>query len=95
MKRDNKFQPCLKKNDSGVARMLEMHNRFGMDEVELFIEQVPIDLQMNSPIGNCTPLLLGENDGTSNVPNPFTFEHIGKKDEEDEEGRQCRSRGCS
>ena len=50
---------------------------------------------MNSPIGNCTPSLLGENDGTSNVPNPFTFEHIGKKDEEDEEGRQCRSRGCS
>ena len=44
MKKGNKFQPCLVKNDSGVARMLEMHNRFGMDEVELFVEQVPIDL---------------------------------------------------
>nr|CAN61466.1 hypothetical protein VITISV_019183 [Vitis vinifera] len=66
-----------------------MHNRFGMDEVELFVEQVPIDLQMNSPIGNFIPLLLGENDGTSNVQNPFTFEHISEEDEEDEEGRQC------
>ena len=44
---------------------------------------------MNSPIGNCIPLLLGENDGTSNVQNPFTFEHRSKDDEEDEEGRQC------
>ncbi|RVW88727.1 hypothetical protein CK203_043743 [Vitis vinifera] len=89
MKKGNKFQPCPVKNDSGVARMLEMHNRSGMDEVELFVEQVPIDLQMNSPIGNCIPLLLGENDGTSNVQNPFTFEHRLEEDEEDEEGRQC------
>ena len=65
MKRGNKFQPYPIKNDSGIAQMLEMHNRFGMDEVELFVEQVPIDLQMNSPLGNCMPLLLGENDGTS------------------------------
>ena len=39
MKRGNKFQPCPVKNDSGVARMLEMHNRFGMDEVELFVNK--------------------------------------------------------
>ena len=45
--------------------MLEMHNRFGINEVELFVEQVLIELKMNSPIGNCTLLLLGENDGTS------------------------------
>ncbi|RVX23680.1 hypothetical protein CK203_000755 [Vitis vinifera] len=89
MKKRNKFQPCPVKNDSGVARMLEMHNRFGMDEVELFVEQVPIDLQMNSPLGNCMPLLLGENDGTSNVQNPFTVEHRSEEDEEDEEGTQC------
>ena len=82
MKRRNKFQPCPIKNDSGVARMLKMHNKFGMDEIELFVEQVPIDLQMNSPIGNCIPLLLGENDGSSNVQNPFTFEHRSKEDEE-------------
>ena len=69
--------------------MLEMHNKFRMDEVELFVEQVPIDLKMNSPIGNCIPLLLGENDGTSNVQNPFTFEHRSEEDEEDEEGRPC------
>ncbi|RVX09510.1 hypothetical protein CK203_015373 [Vitis vinifera] len=56
---------------------------------ELFVEQVPIDLQMNSPLGNCMPLLLGENDGTSNVQNPFTFEHRSEEDEEDEEGTQC------
>ena len=89
MKKGNKFQPCPVKNDSGVARMLEMHNRFGMDEVELFVEQVSIDLQMNSPIDNYMPLLLGENDGTSNVQNPFTVEHRSEEDEEDEEGRQC------
>ena len=71
--------------------MLEMHNRFGINEVELFVEQVLIELKMNSPIGNCTLLLLGENDGTSNVLNPFTFEHRAKEDEEDEKGRQCRS----
>ena len=47
MKRENKFQPCLVKDDSGVAWMLEMHNKFEMDEVELFVEQVPINLQMN------------------------------------------------
>ena len=34
-------------------------------------------------------MLLGENDGTSNVQNPFTFEHRLEKDEEDEKGRQC------
>ncbi|WJZ94757.1 hypothetical protein VitviT2T_013588 [Vitis vinifera] len=89
MKKLNKFQPCPVKNDSGVARMLEMHNRFGMDEVELFVEQVPIDLQMNSSLGNCMPLLLGENDGTSNVQNPFTVEHRSEEDEEDEERTQC------
>ena len=75
--------------DRGVAQTLEIHNKFRMDEVELFVEQVPIDLKMNSPIGNCIPLLLGENDGTSNVQNPFTFEHRSEKDEEDEKGRQC------
>ena len=84
MKKGNKFQPCPVKNDSGVARMLEMHNRSGMDEVELFVEQVPIDLQMNSPIGNCMPLLLGENDDTSHIQNPFTFKHRSEEDEEDE-----------
>ena len=42
---------------------------------------------MRSPIGNYIPLLLGENDSTSNVSNPFTFEHRADKDEEDEEGR--------
>ena len=89
MKIRNKFQPCPIKNDTSVAQMLEIHNRFGMEEVELFVEQVPIDLQMNSPIGNCIPLLLGENDGTSNVQNPFTFEHRLEEDEEDEKWRQC------
>ncbi|KAL6335901.1 hypothetical protein AAG906_003526 [Vitis piasezkii] len=44
---------------------------------------------MNSPIGNCIPLLLGENDGTCNVQNPFTLEHRSEEDEEDEEGIQC------
>ncbi|KAL6323216.1 hypothetical protein AAG906_029223 [Vitis piasezkii] len=87
MKRENKFQPCPIKNDNGVARMLEMHNRFGMDEVKLFVEQVQIDLQMNSSIGNCIPFV--HTCITSNVQNPFTFEHRSEEDEEDEEIRQC------
>ncbi|KAL6332220.1 hypothetical protein AAG906_001935 [Vitis piasezkii] len=64
------------KNDSGVAQMLEMHNRFGINEVELFVEQVSIDLQMNSPIGNCMPLLLSENDSTSNFENVENIGHV-------------------
>ena len=43
--------------DRGVAQTLEIHNKFRMDEVELFVEQVPIDLKMNSPIGNCIHLI--------------------------------------
>ena len=38
---------------------------------------------------NHIPLLLGENDGTSNVQNSFTFKHRSEEDEEDEEGRRC------
>ena len=44
---------------------------------------------MDSPFGNCIHLLLGENYGTSNIPNPFTFEHRAKKYEKDEEVKQC------
>ena len=65
--------------------MLEMHNKLGMDEVEIFVEQVSIDLQMNSPIVNCTPLLLSENDSSSNVKNPFTFDHRVDNVEKEEE----------
>ncbi|KAL6343010.1 hypothetical protein AAG906_017030 [Vitis piasezkii] len=43
------------------------------------ILSLPIDLQMTSPLGNCMPLLLGENDGTSNVQNPFLVEHRSKR----------------
>ena len=50
MKKWNKFQPCPVKNDSGVARMLKMHNRFGMDEVELFVEQVSLKPQLQTVV---------------------------------------------
>ena len=43
MKKGNKFQPWPGMNDSGLARMLEMHNKFGMDEVELFVEHAIIN----------------------------------------------------
>ncbi|KAL6328790.1 hypothetical protein AAG906_003807 [Vitis piasezkii] len=81
MKKGNKFQPCPVKNDSGVARMLEMHNRFGMDEVELFVEQVPIDLQMNSPLEDEE-----EEEGTQCDDDSVGAEDIHNDDNQDREG---------
>ena len=48
-----------------------MYNRFEMDEVELFFEQIPLNLHVNSPIDNLYPLLLGGNDDNCNVSNPL------------------------
>ena len=62
MKKGKKFQPCPINNDNDVAQMLEMYNRFEMDEVELFLEQIHLHLLVNSPFDNLSPLLLGVND---------------------------------
>ena len=69
MKIEKKFQPCLVKIDNDVTRMLEMHSRFEMDEVELLVEQIPLRLHVNSPICNFIPFLLCGNDDNGNVPN--------------------------
>ena len=45
-----------------------------MDEIELFVEQIPLHLHVNSPIGNFIPLLL-RNDDNGDVQNPLTIEH--------------------
>ena len=75
MKRGKKFQTCPINNDNDVTRILEMHNRFYMDEVDLFVEQIPLHLHVNSPIGNFIPLVLSGNDDNGNVPNPLTVEY--------------------
>ena len=89
MKRGNKFQPCPVKNDNDVAWMLEMYNRFEMDEVELFVEQISLHLHVNSPIDNLSPLLPGGNDDNCNVPNSLTIDHGEGYDEREEDERQC------
>ena len=73
MKRGKKFQPYLVKNDNYVTMLLEMHNGFEMDGVELFVEQIPLHLHANSSIGNFIPLLPSENDDNDNVLNPLTI----------------------
>ena len=66
-----------------------MYNRFEMDEVELFFEQIPLNLHVNSPIDNLYPLLLGGNDDNCNVSNPLTIELGEGYDEGEEDERQC------
>ena len=82
MKRGKKFQPCPINNDNDVAQVLEMHNRYEMNEVELFVEQISLHLHVNSPIGNLSHLFLGGNDDNGNIPNPLTIEH-GEGDEDE------------
>ena len=77
------------KNNNNVAQMLEMYNRFEMDEVELFVEQIPLHLHVNSPIDNLSHLLLDRNDDNCNVPNPLTIKYREGYDEGEEDERQC------
>ena len=72
--------------------MLEIYNRFEMDEVELFdmfVEQILLHLHVNSSIDNLSPLVLGGNDDNCNVPNPQTIDHGEGYDEGEEDERQC------
>ena len=61
-KRENRFQPCPIWDDNSLSQMLKLVNTFGMDEIELYIEQVLVQLRVREQLlGKFTHLLLGEN----------------------------------
>ena len=76
--------------------MLKLVNTFGMDEIELYIEQVLVQARVRGQLlGNLTHLLLGENDnveefeygcGPSSAPVAMTYEC-----REDEDEEECES----
>nr|CAN62346.1 hypothetical protein VITISV_006921 [Vitis vinifera] len=93
LKRENRFQPCPIWDDNSLSQMLKLVNTFGMDEIELYIEQVQVQPRlMGQLLGNFTQLLLGQNDnveefeygsGPSSAPIAMTYEC--KVDEYEEE----------
>ncbi|KAL6322009.1 hypothetical protein AAG906_003150 [Vitis piasezkii] len=92
LKRENRFQPYPIWDDNSLSQMLKLVNTFGMDEIELYIEQVPVQPQVRGQLlGNFTHLLLGENDnveefeygcGPSSAPVAMTYECRVDEDEE-------------
>ena len=92
LKRENRFQPYPIWDDNNLSQMLKLVNTFGMDEIELYIEQVPLQPQVRGQLlGNFTHLLLGENDnveefeygcGPSSAPIAMTYERRADEDEE-------------
>ena len=63
LKRENRFQPCPIWDDNSLSQMLKLVNTFGMYEIELYIEKVPVQPWMRGQLlGNFTQLLLGQND---------------------------------
>ena len=42
LKRENRFQPCLIWDDNSLSQMLKLVIKFGMNEIELYIEQAPV-----------------------------------------------------
>ena len=61
LKKENRFQPCPIWDDNSLCQMLKLVNTFGMDEIELYIEQVLVQPQVREQLlGNFTQLLLGQ-----------------------------------
>ncbi|RVW84511.1 Serine/threonine-protein phosphatase 7 long form-like [Vitis vinifera] len=95
LKRENRFQPCPIWDDNSLSQMLKLVNTFGMDEIELYIEQVPVQPRVRGQLlGNFTQLLLGQNDnveefeygcGPSSAPVAMTYECRVDEDEDEEE----------
>ncbi|RVW12194.1 hypothetical protein CK203_084241 [Vitis vinifera] len=98
LKRENRFQPCPIWDDNSLSQMLKLVNTFGMDEIELYIEQVPVQPQVRGQLlGNFTQLLLGQNDnveefeygcGPSSAPVAMTYECRADEDEEECESQE-------
>ncbi|RVW78764.1 hypothetical protein CK203_050964 [Vitis vinifera] len=78
--------------------MLKLVNTFGMDEIELYIKQVPVRPQVRRQLlGNFTHLLLGENDnveefehgcGPSSAPVAMTYECRAYENDEECESQE-------
>ncbi|RVX16705.1 Serine/threonine-protein phosphatase 7 long form-like [Vitis vinifera] len=51
LKRENRFQPCPIWDDNSLSQMLKLVNTFGMDEIELYIEQVPVQPRRGGNFG--------------------------------------------
>ena len=89
---ENRFQLCPIWDDNSLSQMLKLVNTFGMDEIELYIEQVLVQPRVRGQLlGNFTQLLLGENDnveefeygcGPSSAPVAMTYECRADEDEE-------------
>ena len=55
LKIENRFQPCPIWDDNSLSQMLKLVNTFGMDEIELYIEQVPVQPRVRGQLlGNFT-----------------------------------------
>ena len=93
LKRENRFQPCPIWDDNSLSQMLKLVNTFGMDKIELYIEQVPVQPRVRVQLlGNFTQLLLWKNDnveefeygcGPSSAPVAMTYECRADEDEEE------------
>ncbi|WJZ81594.1 hypothetical protein VitviT2T_001430 [Vitis vinifera] len=98
LKRENRFQPCPIWDDNSLSQMLKLVNTFGMDEIELYIEQVPVQPRERGQfLGNFTQLLLGQNDnveefeygcGPSSAPVAMTYECRADENEEECESQE-------
>ena len=98
LKRENRFQPCPIWDDNSLSQMLKLVNTFGMNEIELYIEQVPVQPRVRGQLlGNFTQLLLGQNDnveefeygcGPSSAPVAMTYECRADEDEEECESQE-------
>ena len=47
--------------------MLKLVNKFGIDEIELYLEQMRVKPQVNPSLGTYTNLLLGRNDNVEEL----------------------------
>ena len=98
LKKENRFQPCPIWDDNSLSEMLKLVNTFGMDEIELYIEQVSVQpWERGQFLGNLTQLLLGQNDnveefeydcGPSSAPVAMTYECRANENEKECESQE-------
>ena len=62
LKSGNRFQHFPIWDDSNVFQMLNLVNKVGMEEIELYIEVVRVKPQVNQSVGGYTDLFVREND---------------------------------
>ena len=91
----NRFQPFPIWDDSSVCRMLNLVNTTTIEEIELYIEVVPVKAQLNQSVGGHVDLFVRDNYnvtqsdcgcGPSSGPIPDTGLNGDDEDSADEEG---------